>query len=65
MKYYCELINMTNYANIYGLYDQNFKPIGTKEVVLSGRNCGTYYYSLWRKYNKRDIAKMFKAAEKR
>lgn len=63
MKYHSELINQTHNANIYGLYDQNMRPIGTKEVILSGRNCGVYHYSLTGKYNKRDIARMFKSAE--
>lgn len=54
-----ELINCTNYANIYGIYDESGKPIGTVEVVLAGRNVGTYCYSLCGKYNKRDIRKFY------
>lgn len=65
MNYFSELINRTNYANIYGLYDQAGRPIGTKEVKLAGRECGTYYYSLTGRYNKRDIARLFKTAIKR
>lgn len=57
-----ELINRTDYANIYGLYDNNGKPIGTMEMRLAGRDCGTYYYSLCGKYNKKDIRRMFKEA---
>ena len=58
-----ELINATDYANIYGLYDDDGKPIGTMEVRLAGRDVGTYCYSLTGKYNKRDIRRLFKEAE--
>lgn len=55
-----ERINETQYANIYGVYDENGKPIGTVEVVLAGRNAGSSYcYSLVGKYNKRDIRKFY------
>lgn len=54
-----ELINRTNYANIYGVYDETGKPIGTAEIVLAGRNAGTYYYSLTGKHTKNDIRKIF------
>lgn len=60
-----ELINQTNYANIWGLYDESGKPIGTMEVRLAGRDCGTHCYSLVGKYNKRDIRRMFKEATER
>ena len=56
-----KLLNQTNYANIYGLIDENEKTIGTKEVVLAGRNVGTYYNS-WSHYTKRQIKKMFQEA---
>lgn len=54
-----EKINETNYANIYGVYDETGKAIGTVEVRLAGRDCGTYCYSLNYKYNKRDIRKIY------
>lgn len=57
-----ELINSTNYANIYGLYDSMGKPIGTKEVILSGRYAGTNYYSLTSKTNA-EIKKLFQQVE--
>ena len=57
-----ERINMTDYANIYGVYEDNGKPVGTVEVRLAGRDVGTYCYSLVGKYNKRDIRKFFRAA---
>ena len=60
-----ELINQTNYADIWGLYDESGKPIGTMEVRLAGRDWGTYCYSLVGKYNKRDIRRMFKEATER
>lgn len=53
-----KLLNQTNYANIYGLIDKNGKTIGTKEIVLAGRNTGTYYDS-WSHYTKKQIKKMF------
>ena len=54
-----ERINMTDYANIYGVYDSTGKPIGTVEERLAGRDVGTYCYSLSAKYTKRDIRKAF------
>ena len=54
-----ELINQTNYANIYGIYETSGKPIGTVEVRLAGRDVGTYCYSLCGKYNKRDIRRFY------
>ena len=54
-----ELINKTNYANIYGIYETSGKPIGTVEVRLAGRDVGTYCYSLCGKYNKRDIRRFY------
>jgi hypothetical protein len=56
-----ELINQTNYANIYGIYEKNGKLIGTVEVRLAGRDVGTYCYSLCGKYNKRDIRRFYNA----
>lgn len=58
-----EMINQTNYANIYCLYDENGKPIGTKEVILAGKDVGIYYYSLTSKTRK-EVEKLFKAVEK-
>jgi len=55
-----ELINATNYANIYCLYDSSGKPIGTKEVVIAGRDVGIYYYSLTYRYTVREIKAMFR-----
>lgn len=54
-----EKINATNYANIYGIYDKTGKAIGTVEVKLSGRDAGSYAYSLSGKYTRRDIMRMF------
>lgn len=58
-----EHINGTNNANIYCLYDNTGKPIGTKEVTLSGRDAGTHYYSLTSK-TRSDVKRLFAAAEK-
>lgn len=57
-----EHINSTDYANIYCLYDNDGKPIGTKEVRLAGRDVGTYYYSLTSKTRKQ-IRQLFRIAE--
>lgn len=54
-----ELINKTNYANIYGIYEGSGRPIGTIECKLAGRDAGTYAYSLTGKYNKRDIKRFY------
>jgi hypothetical protein len=60
-----ELINMTQFANIYGVYDQTGKPIGQVNVILAGRDCGTQVYTLSGKYNRRDIRKFFNEARKK
>ena len=53
-------INATQYANIYGVYDEE-KIIGTVEIKIAGRESGkTFFYSLIGKYNKRDIRRFFK-----
>lgn len=57
-----ELINQTDYANIYGLYTDAGKPIGTKEVRLAGRDCGTYYYS-WGTFSRAQVKAMFAQTE--
>lgn len=57
-----ELINTTDYANIYCLYDEYNRPIGTKEVKLAGREAGvTFYYSLTSKTRK-EIRRLFAEA---
>jgi len=54
-----ELMGSSNYANIYGLIDENGKTIGTKEVRLAWQDVNTYYDS-WSAYTKRQIKKLFK-----
>ena len=54
-----ELVNQTDYANIYVIYEKSGKPIGEVEVVLAGRYVGTYCYSLGNKYNRRDIRRFY------
>lgn len=54
-----ELINRTHYANIYGIYDADGKPVGTVEVRLAGRDVDTYCYSLCGKYTKKDIRRFY------
>lgn len=57
-----EQINATDYANIYGVYNESGQPIGTVEVKLAGREAGKVFcYSLTGKYNKRDIRKFWNA----
>lgn len=60
-----EIINATNTANIYGLYNGAGAPIGTMEVVLCGPYAGTYFYSLSGKYTRFQIKKLFREAEGR
>ena len=59
-----ERINMTDYANIYGIYDENGRPIGTIEERLAGRDVGTYAYTMSGKYTRRDIRRFFCEARK-
>ena len=59
-----KLTNQTHYANMYALYDDNGKVIGTKQVTLAGVNAGTYYAS-WSHYTKRDIKRLFNQTGKR
>ena len=55
-----ERINCTDYANIYGVYDNTGKPIGTVEVKIAGWEAGKVFcYSLTGKYSKRDIRKFY------
>ena len=58
-----EKINSTNYADIYCLYDETGKPIGTKEVILAGCDVGVYYYSLTSR-SRDEIKRLFKKTEK-
>lgn len=60
MKTTIELINQTDYANIYGIYDKSGHPIGTIEVRIAGRDVGTYAYTMTYKYTKRDIMRFWK-----
>jgi hypothetical protein len=57
-----ELVNQTNYANIFVLYDANNKPLGSKEVVLAGRDAGTHYYTLTSK-SRQEIKKLFASCQ--
>ena len=57
-----ELIKQTEYANIYCLYDESGKPIGTKEAILAGRDAGIHYYSLTSK-TRAAVKKLFEQAE--
>lgn len=54
-----KLVNATNYANIYGLFDGD-RMIGTKQVTVAGVNAGKVQYCTWSKYGLRDIRRMFK-----
>ena len=53
-----EKINATNYADIFGLYDKNGKPIGTMEVVLAGQHVGRYFYT-WSSATRAQVKKWF------
>ena len=54
-----EKIGATNYANIYGIYDETGKAIGTAEIVLAGRYTGNYFYSLSGKHTRKQIERIF------
>lgn len=54
-----ERINATDYANIYGVYEDSGKPIGTAEVRIAGRDVGIYFYTLSGKYTRKDIERIF------
>jgi hypothetical protein len=43
-----ELINQTNNANIYGIYEKDGSPAGTVENILTGPNCGYHAYTISR-----------------
>ena len=59
-----ELINATNYTNIYGLFTNAGVPLGTKGVTLAGRNVGIEYYSLKRALTRKQIKSLFIQASK-
>lgn len=57
-------INMTDYANIYGVYD-NGVIVGTIEVKIAGREAGKSFTNAWKAgYTKRDIRKAYNAWRK-
>ena len=58
------LINQTDYANIYGVYEDNGTPIGEVEERLAGRDVGTHYYSLTSRYKRSDIKRIFRELKK-
>lgn len=58
-----KLVNMTNTANIYGVYE-NDNRIGTIEIKLVGPYCGTYARTCSGRYTNRDIKKFFNAYRK-
>lgn len=62
---YKELVNATDYANLYGLYDASGAPVGMMEKRLGGCDMGTYYYSLTAKYSRSDIRRLFREAIER
>lgn len=60
-----ELINKTNTANIYGIYDKSGAVIGTVEVKLIGPECGAHAYTLTGKYTRRDIMRIYQEGSQR
>lgn len=50
-----ELLNQTDYADIFGIRDGNGKLIGTVERRLAGCDVKTYCTSLSADYTKRDV----------
>ena len=57
---YIKLINCTNTANIYGLYNDENRIIGTCEMVLAGREAGKSFYASWSHHTNREIKKLFR-----
>lgn len=58
-----ELINQTNTANIYGVYESSGKPIGTVQCTLCG-TCQTIAYSLTGKYTRKQILGFYNKTRK-
>ena len=59
-----ELINQTHTANIYGVYDETGKPIGTIEIKLTGPGAGMHAYTLSGKYTRNDIKRFYRQGVK-
>ena len=58
-----ELIGQTHTANIYGVYEDSLKPVGTVQCTLCG-TCQTIAYSLTNKYTRRQILSFYNKARK-
>lgn len=54
-----KLVNQTNYANIYWVFDETGKVVGTVEQRLAGRDCRTYCKTWSGKYTSIDIRKIW------
>ena len=55
-----KLVNQTNYANIYWVFDETGRAVGIVEQRLAGRDCGLYIRSHSVKYKNSDIRKIWK-----
>lgn len=58
-----ELISQTHTANIYGVYEDSLKPIGTVQCTLCG-TCETIAYSLTGKYTRKQILGFYNKTRK-
>lgn len=58
-------INGSDYANIYGVFDDSGKQIGTVEICIAGINAGKKRFTSWAgKYNGNDIRRFYNSAMK-
>lgn len=60
-----ERINGTDYAEIYGIYENNGKPVGTAELKIAGWEAGKLFvYRLTNKYTTAQLRKIFREGRK-
>lgn len=55
-----KLVNMTDYSNIYAVYDENGKRIGSIQHTLAGRFAGIYFDNYSARHTKWDIRRAWK-----
>jgi len=56
-----ERLNGTDYAEMYGIYEDNGTPVGSAEVKIAGWECGKIFvYPLTNRYTVKDLRRIFK-----